>query len=132
MAGGAVLVSFSGISVIVPHYDDVERLKLCLDALEAQSLLRSRFEIIVADNGSPGGKQVLAALIGDRARMVIVPEKGAGPARTGGAAEACGGILNLTDCDCLPEPVWLAHGVAALARYDMVGGDRTSTHRNST
>src|SRR3546814_14051547 len=81
MAGGAVLVSFSGISVIVPHYDDVERLKLCLDALEAQSLLRSSFEIIVDDNGSPGGKQALAALLGDRTSSVIVPEKGAGPAR---------------------------------------------------
>src|SRR3546814_11581189 len=88
MAGGAVLVSFSGIRVIVPHYDDVERLKLCLDALEAQSLLRSSFEIIVADNGSPGGKKALAALIGDRARMVTVPEKGAGPARTRGDAQA--------------------------------------------
>src|SRR3546814_18808683 len=104
MAGGAVLVSFSGISVIVPHDDDVERLKLCLDALEAQSLLRSSFEIIVADNGSPGGKQVLAALIGDRARMVIVPEKGAGPARNGGVAQARGDILAFTPCDCLPDP----------------------------
>lgn len=115
-------MSFSGISVIVPHYDDVERLKLCLDALEAQSLLRSSFEIIVADNGSPGGKQVLAALIGDRARMVIVPEKGAGPARNGGVAQARGDILAFTDCDCLPDPEWLAHGVAALERYDIVGG----------
>src|SRR3546814_3787732 len=104
MAGGAVLVSFSDISVIVPHYDDVERLKLCLDALEAQSLLRSSFEIIVADNGSPGGKQALAAMIGACARMVIVPAKGAGPARTGGVEQARRDQLDFPDCDCLPAP----------------------------
>src|SRR3546814_20893384 len=115
MAGGAVLVSFSGISVIVPHYDDVERLKLCLDALEAQSLLRSSFEIIVADNGSPGGQQALAALIGDRARMVIVPEQGAGPARNGRGAPARGAIMDFPDFGCLPPPQWLALGVEAFA-----------------
>src|SRR3546814_6731030 len=77
---------------------------------------------MLADNGSPGGKQVLAALIGDRARMVIVPEKGAGPARNGGVAQARGDILAFTGCDCLPDPEWLAQGVAALERYDIVGG----------
>src|SRR3546814_17108421 len=116
MAGGAVLVSFSGISVLVPHSDDVERLKLCLDALEAQSLLRSSFDIIVADTGSPGGKQALAALSGDRARMVIVPEKGAGPARTGGVAQARGDILAFTDCACCLVPECLGPGVGDLQR----------------
>src|SRR3546814_11159267 len=83
------------------------------DVCSSDLLLRSSFEIIVADNGSPGGKQALAALIGDHARMVIVPEKGAGPARNGGVAQARGDILAFTDCDCLPDPERLEIGRAS-------------------
>lgn len=40
------------VSVIIPHYNDQERLSLCLDALEQQSYPLKEFEIIVIDNGS--------------------------------------------------------------------------------
>lgn len=113
------------VSVIVPHYDDPERLDLCLTALDAQTLPRAEYEIIVADNASPQGEEALAALIRNRARLVIVPEKGAGPARNGGVAQAQGESLAFTDSDCLPDPQWLATGVAALETYDIVGGRMT-------
>ncbi|MCF8708539.1 glycosyltransferase family 2 protein [Rhizorhapis sp. SPR117] len=113
------------ISVIIPHYNDLERLDRCLCALEEQSIGRTAYEIIVADNGSPQGEVALSAIIGDRARLVIVPEKGAGPARNGGVAQARGDILAFTDCDCLPHPQWLADGVAALDSHDVVGGKMT-------
>lgn len=113
------------ISVIVPHYNDPARLSLCLAALEAQSLPRADFEIIVADNDSPQGEQALADLIAGRAALVIVRERGAGPARNGGVAKAKGDILAFTDSDCLPDPYWLEKGVAALERFDIVGGRMT-------
>ena len=40
------------VSVIVPHYNDLERLNICLDALGGQTFPVDRFEIIVADNDS--------------------------------------------------------------------------------
>lgn len=110
------------VSVIVPHYNDPERLGLCLKALEAQSLPRADFEVIVADNGSPQGEEALARLIAGRARLVVVAERGAGPARNGGVAAARGAILAFTDCDCLPDPRWLESGVAALDHCDLAGG----------
>jgi GT2 family glycosyltransferase len=53
---------------------------------------------------------------------VVVNERGAGPARNGGAREAKNSVLAFTDCDCRPDPEWLAAGLAALRRHDVVGG----------
>ncbi len=110
------------VSVIVPHYNDLASLALCIETLERQTYPAARTEIIVADNASPQGEVALAETLGDRARLVIVAEKGAGPARNGGVAAARGEVLAFIDCDCQAEPDWLASGVAALSQYDLVGG----------
>ena len=110
------------VSVVVPHYHDLARLGLCLDALVRQNYAADRVEIIVADNGSPAGEAAVREAIAGRARLVLAPEKGAGPARNAGAAAAEGEVLAFTDADCVPEPGWLAAGVAALAGADLVGG----------
>ena len=110
------------ISVIVPHYNDLASLDRCLSALRDQTYPAERFEIIVADNMSPIGAKAVAQLVGDRARLVSVAERGAGPARNGGVAAACGEIYAFTDSDCIPAPDWLAEGVSALERSDFVGG----------
>jgi GT2 family glycosyltransferase len=110
------------VSVVVPHYRDLPGLERCLTALERQTYPHDRIEIIVADNASPEGEAAIAGVIGGRARLVIVSEKGAGPARNGGVAVATGEILAFTDSDCQPEPDWLLQGVRALARCDFAGG----------
>ena len=105
-------------SVIVPHYDDLRGLDICLSALAKQTLPKANFEIIVADNNSPQGPQEVAKVIAGRARLISVAEKGAGPARNGGAAASTGEVLAFLDSDCVPEPQWLTEGLAALAGYD--------------
>jgi len=108
------------VSVVVPHFEDLENLGRCLDALDAQTF--RDFETIVADNASPSGAAAVAAVIAVRATLVIAPERGAGAARNAGVAAATGRILAFTDADCVPDPGWLAAGVAALAATDLVGG----------
>ena len=110
------------VSVIIPHYRDLEGLKICLAALEVQTLGRNQYEIIVADNNSPEGPEAVAEVIYGRGQLVVVTEKGAGPARNGGVAASRGEVLAFIDSDCVAEPEWLAEGVNALARYDFVGG----------
>ncbi|TAJ70613.1 MAG: glycosyltransferase [Phenylobacterium sp.] len=112
------------VSVIVPHYHDLPALGLCLSALGRQTYPHP-FEIVVADNASPEGREAVAAAIAGRAKLVVVEERGAGPARNGGVAAASGGLLAFTDCDCVPEPDWLSRGLAALERGDLVGGRMT-------
>lgn len=109
------------ISVIVPHFNDVQRLARCVQALNAQSVQRDSFEIIVADNGSPCGIEAVGrAAFG--ARVISVREKGAGPARNGALGLARGCLLAFTDSDCVPDPNWLAEGRTALETSDIVGG----------
>ena len=110
------------ISVIVPHYQDLDRLRTCLDALGRQSMHPERFEIVVADNRSPVGIAAIERVVAGRARVVEADERGAGPARNAGVAASDGALLAFTDCDCIPEPGWLMAGVDALESVDIVGG----------
>jgi len=121
-AGNEAAAGAPFVSVIVPHYSDLARLDLCLTALERQSFPRSRFEVVVADNNSPQGREAVERVIAGRAALVVVPERGAGPARNGGVAAAKGELLAFTDSDCTPQPGWLAAGIEALDRCDFVGG----------
>jgi GT2 family glycosyltransferase len=110
------------VSIIIPHYNDLTSLDLCLSALARQSFLPGEIEIVVADNDSPQGEGAVAKVIGGRARLVIVRQRGAGPARNGGAAASTGGLLAFIDSDCVPDTRWLESGLAALAHCDFAGG----------
>ncbi len=112
-------------SVVVPHYQDLASLDACLRALTAQTFPSSDYEIVVADNNSPIGIEAVNEVIAERARLTIVTEKGAGPARNGGVAASCGKVLAFTDCDCVPERGWLAAGIAGLENAPVIGGRMT-------
>lgn len=109
-------------SVIVPHFNDLQGLERCLAALDRQTLPRSEFEIIVADNNSPQGLAAVEAVVGGRARVVLAPERGAGPARNRGVLASSCERLAFIDSDCVAEPQWLASGLAGLASFDFCGG----------
>ena len=110
------------VSVVLPHYNDVDRLDRCLDELARQTIPRDSYEVIVADNASPQGRDAVAAVIARRARLVVESTKGAGPARNAGVAAAQAPLLAFIDADCVPAEDWLEQGIAALAGYDIVGG----------
>jgi GT2 family glycosyltransferase len=113
------------ISVVVPHFNDLTNLDKCLSALKRQTTPADQFEIVVADNNSSCGREQVERSIAGRALLVTVTERGAGPARNGGANVAHGEILAFTDSDCVPAQDWLAEGIAALANHDIVGGSVT-------
>lgn len=110
------------LSVIVPHYSDLDRLDRCLAALAEQTLARDRYEVIVADNMSPEGIEAVRSRAAGRAAVIEATERGAGPARNAGVAASRGATLAFTDSDCIPARDWLEQGLAALATADFVGG----------
>src|SRR5258708_8288495 len=116
------LASNPKVSVIVPHYRDLGGLAMCLGALARESYPQGQLEVIVADNASPEGVAAVAEVIADRARLVVVSEKGAGHARNGGVAASSGDVLAFIDSDCVAEPAWIEAGVKALESFDFVGG----------
>lgn len=110
------------VSVIVPHYQDLSNLDICLAMLKQQTLPAERFEILVIDNMSPAGLARVGEIVAGRAVLLENPLKGAGPTRNVGAAQARGAALAFIDSDCRPAPDWLERGLAALAAASVVGG----------
>jgi GT2 family glycosyltransferase len=120
------LIDQAFVSVVVPHYEALDDLARCLTALAGQTFPSDRFEIIVADNRSPCGSDAVRAVAASsapgHARVIDAPVRGAGPARNAGVAASRGALLAFTDCDCVPEPGWLAAGILALSSADIAGG----------
>lgn len=110
------------VSVIVPHYCQLEALELCLASLAKQTLGQNQFEVLVVDNASPGGLDTVRTVVGHRAQLLLESRKGAGPARNRGVAESRGAILAFIDADCVASPQWLEEGIAGLKTFDIVGG----------
>jgi glycosyltransferase involved in cell wall biosynthesis len=110
------------ISVIIPHYNDLANLEICMRHLSAQSLSREFFEIVVADNNSSCGIEEVERVCGNLARVIHAPIQGAGPARNAAIAVSRGRRLAFTDSDCRPSETWLERGLAALSRAQIVGG----------
>ncbi len=92
------------ISVVVATRDRPQKLNHLLEALEAQTLDRGRFEIIVVDDGS---KPPVSLRDG---RLVLLREAGVERcrARNAGAAAASGELLLFLDDDMVPAPGCLA------------------------
>jgi glycosyltransferase involved in cell wall biosynthesis len=117
------------VSVVIPHYNDLGALSVCIASLRRQTWPAGRMEVIVADNNSVCGiEAVIEAASG--CRVVPAPIQGAGPARNAGAAVARGEILAFLDSDCDPRPDWVENGVSALAKYDFAGGHVVTAARD--
>jgi len=104
------------ISVVLPTRNpDSGRLERTLRGLQAQSLPRREWELVVVDNGSTppltAARQPLLA--GLDARIVVEAEPGLTPARLAGLSAARGEILVYVDDDNILAPGYLA----AVARH---------------
>ncbi len=96
------------LTVVIPVYNRVDLLDRTLAGLHNQTLDRSRFEVVVGDDGS---NEDVAAVISQRAgsleiRHVRQDHDGFGlaKARNLAAAEARGEVLVFLDADCIPAP----------------------------
>ncbi len=113
------------VSVIIPHLNQPDFLRTCLQSLAAQDWPAERTEIIVVDNGSRELPD-LAALGFPHATLLAEPTPGPGPARNCGIAASSGALLAFIDADCRADPGWISAAVAGLTAEGstgVVGGD---------
>ena len=107
------------VSVVVPTFRRPELLARCLAALSRQTLERSEYEVLVADDGADEPtRSLVQSLAGGTMRVRYVAVSGNhGPAaaRNRGWQAAQGEIIAFTDDDCLPDSGWLAEGLAPFA-----------------
>lgn len=109
------------LSVIIPVYNDTERLGRCLDCIARQTYPARRMQVLVIDNGSTEDLAATVARHLPSATLLHELRPGSYAARNRGLVEAHGEILAFTDSDCLPEVDWLSTGVAELQQDPSLG-----------
>lgn len=108
------------VSVIIPTYNRIARIKRVVEALERQTYPREAFEIIVVSDGSTDGTddflRSIAAL--GRLKPIFQPNGGPAVARNTGIRAAIGDLIVFIDDDVVPAPGFLRahveiHGAAS-------------------
>jgi mycofactocin system glycosyltransferase len=120
------------VSIIVAVYDRAREIGACLDSLLALAYPKSRYEIIVVDDGSRDGTTDVVS--GYDVKLITLSEnRGQSAARNRGAEAATGEIVAFIDSDCIAEPEWLADLVPYFqdSRTVLVGGYVASFYRDS-
>src|SRR5260370_41871143 len=112
------------VSIVMPCLNEAETLAACIaKAREAIDTGGDSAEIIVADNGSSDGSQLLARELG--ARVVDVQRKGYGRALIGGINAAQGRFVVMGDVDASYDFGAIAPLIAKLRDgYYLVVGNR--------
>jgi glycosyltransferase involved in cell wall biosynthesis len=100
------------VGVVIPVYNDWQRLQHCLEALARQSYPKERLRVRVVDNGSsdwPAQPSFPLPL-----EVIVHQHPGSYGARNQAALGWVVDVLAFTDADCQPDPEWIASGVRAL------------------
>lgn len=108
------------VSVIIPVFNDEQRLKLCLASLENQTYSINHYEIIVIDNNSEQPIEIDKKLF---PHVCVVKEMKTGSyaARNKGIVFSKGEILAFTDSDCIPDAEWIESGVSDFQSVENLG-----------
>ncbi|TFL14265.1 glycosyltransferase family 2 protein [Pusillimonas caeni] len=109
------------VSVVIPTYGRPDLLERCLDAVMAQSLPASAYEVIVCDDGP---SEAVDALVrrksagmpaGPALRYCAVrATQGPAGARNAGWQMALAPLIAFTDDDTVPTRDWLVNGLEAM------------------
>ncbi len=122
------------VSVIIPVFNDTDRLRLCLEALSQQTYPQSSYEVIVVDNGSDKSPETLLSNFpGMEIRFLFEAKVGSYAARNLAIQHAQGDILAFTDSDCIPNRDWIQKGtekVSATNNCGLVAGKVTIFYQN--
>jgi len=112
------------VSVIVPVFEDVERLRQCVARLAAQDY-PGLLEFIIVDNNSSTDLSQAIPATDERFQLIREEKRGSYAARNAGLKQATGEVVAFTDADCLPHQNWIRSAVAVLQNgsdVDAVGG----------
>jgi glycosyltransferase involved in cell wall biosynthesis len=123
------------VSVIIPVYNDRDRLQTCLEKLENQTYPQHLYEVIVIDNGS-SDLEIIKDIVARFPRFSLAQESfpSSYAARNKGISLAKGEIIAFTDADCLPYLDWIEQGVNHLLSVPscgLVGGKIELFFQNS-
>ncbi|MCA9930924.1 MAG: glycosyltransferase family 2 protein [Anaerolineales bacterium] len=107
------------MSVILPTYNRLTRLKMVLDGLEKQTYPQAGFEVIVVSDGSSDGTDEFLHQYKSRLRLTAVfqPNQGVAATRNHGLQKATGDLVLFIDDDVIPAPQLIAEHVSRHEQY---------------
>ncbi|HEU5011276.1 MAG TPA: exopolysaccharide biosynthesis glycosyltransferase EpsD [Roseiflexaceae bacterium] len=94
------------VSIVIPTFNRLPRLKRVLAALHKQTVAPEEFEVIVVSDGSTDGTDAYLRSVQTPLRLVPVlqPNRGVAAARNAGVAQAQGELIVFLDDDVVPAP----------------------------
>jgi GT2 family glycosyltransferase len=107
-------------SIVIPAHNAADALLSLLRSLEAQTLGRDAFEVVVVDNASTDTTAAVAASGG--ARVVSEPRPSRARARNAGVGAALADRIAFVDAECEADPGWLEALLRCLDRSPVVAG----------
>lgn len=112
------------VSIIIPTYQDWERLKLCINALQKQTYAKFMFEVVIVNN-DPEDSIPSDVILPDNFKIIDESKSGSYAARNAAISIANGEILGFTDSDCLPAEKWIENAVKVLdqGNCDRIAGN---------
>ncbi len=107
------------ITIVVPTYNRLPRLKHVIAALEGQTYPMTDVEVIVVSDGSTDGTHEYLRDLTTPLNLSFVPQENAGPAaaRNNGIRNAHGEIILFVDDDVVPSPALVAQHLRAHAGH---------------
>jgi glycosyltransferase involved in cell wall biosynthesis len=108
------------VSVVIPVYNDNDRLQICLSVLEEQTYPKHLYEVIVVDNASETSIEPVIAQF-KQVTATYEERPGSYAARNKGISLAKGEVIAFTDSDCIPQNDWIEKGVVALFSKPNIG-----------
>lgn len=113
------------VSVVIPVFNNADRLRKVLKAVQKQDYPANRYEVIVVDNGSTDRSPDVARSM-EGVRLLFETEHLNSPysARNRGIEDSSGEIVVVVDSTCRPVSHWLRSGVQTLKSKggDLLGG----------
>ncbi|MGC8872915.1 MAG: glycosyltransferase family 2 protein [Chloroflexia bacterium] len=108
------------VSVVIPNYNGLAHLPICLEALRRQRF--REFEVILVDDGSRDGSPSWVRAHYPEVQVVALPRNcGLAAAVNRGIAFARGSLIALLNNDTEADPDWLAALVEAANAYPEIG-----------
>ncbi|NJR59652.1 MAG: glycosyltransferase [Cyanobacteria bacterium CRU_2_1] len=108
------------VSIVIPVFNDSEKLNICLKALDQQTYPKEHYEIIVVDNNSQDDVKSVVIQF-SQASLTHESRPGSYVARNKGISISKGEVIAFTDADCIPAPNWIERGIAALLSKPNIG-----------